>query len=41
MLSADELSWLNDYHTRVAETLAPLVNDATQDWLATATAPIV
>ena len=41
MLSADELSWLNDYHARVAETLAPLVNDATQDWLATATAPIV
>ena len=37
MLTADELAWLNAYHSRVAETLGPLVDDETLGWLATAT----
>ena len=40
MLTGNELRWLNDYHTRVAETLSPLVDTATQDWLVEATAPL-
>jgi Xaa-Pro aminopeptidase len=40
MLTEDELRWINDYHTRVAETLSPLVDTATQDWLVEATAPL-
>ncbi|MBT3396431.1 MAG: M24 family metallopeptidase, partial [Alphaproteobacteria bacterium] len=38
MLTAEELRWLNDYHARVAETLGPLVDSETTDWLAEATA---
>ena len=42
MLTADERAWLDDYHARVAETLAPLLADdaATLAWLRAATAPI-
>jgi Xaa-Pro aminopeptidase len=40
MLTEDELRWLNDYHTRVADTLSLLVDTATQDWLMEATAPL-
>jgi Xaa-Pro aminopeptidase len=40
LLSADEISWLDDYHARVAATLAPLLDPDTQRWLVSATAPI-
>ncbi len=42
MLTADERAWLDTYHTRVAQTLAPLLADdaATLAWLRAATAPI-
>ena len=42
MLTADERAWLDDYHARVAQTLAPLLADdaATLAWLRAATAPI-
>ena len=42
MLTADERAWLDAYHARVAETLAPrLAGDAaTLDWLEAATAPL-
>ena len=42
MLTADERAWLDAYHARVAETLAPLLADdaATLAWLRTATAPL-
>ncbi|MEC8025136.1 MAG: M24 family metallopeptidase C-terminal domain-containing protein, partial [Myxococcota bacterium] len=40
MLSASELEWLNTYHARVRETLMPLVDDVTAEWLKTATAAI-
>ena len=42
MLTADERAWLDGYHARVAETLAPLLADdaATLAWLRTATAPL-
>ena len=42
MLTADERAWLDAYHARVAETLAPLLADdtATLAWLRAATAPL-
>ncbi len=40
LLTAQELEWLNAYHARVRETLTPLVDSATADWLGTVTAAI-
>jgi Xaa-Pro aminopeptidase len=40
LLDADELCWLNAYHTRVRETLTPLVDPDTAKWLAAVTEPI-
>ena len=40
MLSADELSWLNDYHTRVRHEVRPHLDEATKAWLERATAPL-
>ncbi len=39
-LSAAEIAWLNRYHRRVNDTLAPIVDPATRTWLAHATAAI-
>jgi len=40
MLTADERGWLDAYHARVRETLAPLVDVATRAWLMAATVPL-
>jgi Xaa-Pro aminopeptidase len=40
LLNAGERSWLDAYHRRVAETLAPLVDDATRAWLHGAAQPL-
>ena len=40
LLTAGEVSWLNDYHARVAKALDPLVDEATRAWLAVATRPL-
>lgn len=40
MLNDDEKNWLNAYHTRVRETLSPLVDDPTRAWLVDATRPL-
>jgi Xaa-Pro aminopeptidase len=40
LLDADEIAWLDAYHARVRETIAPLVDGETANWLAGATAPI-
>jgi len=40
MLNADEIAWLNAYHARVRDTLAPLVDVGTRAWLITATVPL-
>src|SRR5262249_46182404 len=37
LLTHEEIVWLDIYHARVAETLAPLVDDATRPWLKQAT----
>jgi len=37
LLSAGERQWLNDYHRRVRETVAPQVDEPTRAWLAEAT----
>lgn len=37
LLSADEISWLDTYHARVHDTIAPLVDEATRSWLGAAT----
>jgi Xaa-Pro aminopeptidase len=40
LLNADETAWLNAYHARVREALAPLLDAATRAWLITSTAPL-
>ncbi len=40
LLTADERQWLNDYHARVRETLAPLLPADIQDWFENATRAI-
>ncbi len=40
LMNGVELDWLDAYHARVNDTLAPLVDSATRTWLAAATAPI-
>jgi Xaa-Pro aminopeptidase len=33
MMTAEEIAWLDTYHSRVRDTLAPLVDEPTRDWL--------
>ena len=40
MLTAKERHWLDSYHERVRELVAPLVDDETRVWLAAATRPV-
>jgi Xaa-Pro aminopeptidase len=40
MLTAEEARWLDRYHARVAQSLAPLLDPPTRAWLEAATAPI-
>ena len=40
MLTAREISWLNDYHARVRRTLTPLLNKGESEWLRRATRPL-
>ncbi len=40
LMTADEITWLNAYHTRVRETLSPKVDDTTKAWLEEATRTI-
>lgn len=39
-LSRDERDWLDAYHARVREALAPLLDDQARDWLIRATEPL-
>jgi Xaa-Pro aminopeptidase len=39
-MTADEIAWLDSYHARVAETLTPLLDKETANWLANATRPL-
>ena len=38
LLTADEIAWIDAYHTRVRETLTPALDDRTAAWLAEETA---
>jgi Xaa-Pro aminopeptidase len=40
-LSLEELDWLDRYHARVREMIAPLVDAETRSWLDAATAPLI
>jgi Xaa-Pro aminopeptidase len=40
LMTADEIAWLDGYHARVRETLAPLVAAETSGWLEAATRPL-
>jgi Xaa-Pro aminopeptidase len=40
LLGAEDVRWLDDYHARVAATLAPLVDAETRAWLTAATRPL-
>ncbi len=37
LLRADEIAWLNDYHTEVRDRLMPRVRSDARDWLETRT----
>lgn len=40
LMSREEIEWLDDYHQRVRETLAPRVNSDAREWLYAVTAPL-
>ncbi len=40
LLSAEEAAWLDGYHARVREEIAPLLDGAAKAWLEAATAPL-
>lgn len=40
LLDPDERRWLDRYHARVREVIAPLVDPSTRDWLYVATRPL-
>ncbi len=40
-MTPDETAWLDSYHARVAETVGPLVDKDTANWLAAATRPLL
>jgi Xaa-Pro aminopeptidase len=40
LLTEDEIAWLNAYHARVRDEIAPLVDAQTRAWLARATATV-
>ncbi|MEQ8347615.1 MAG: aminopeptidase P family protein [Sneathiellaceae bacterium] len=40
LLSRAEIAWLDDYHATVRDSLTPLLDKETADWLAVATAPL-
>jgi Xaa-Pro aminopeptidase len=40
LMAADEIAWLDAYHTRVAESLKALVSSETRPWLEAATKPL-
>jgi Xaa-Pro aminopeptidase len=40
-MTVDEIAWLDSYHARVAETVGPLVDKDTANWLAEATRPLL
>jgi Xaa-Pro aminopeptidase len=40
LMTADEIAWLNGYHTAVAAKLTPLVTPDTRAWLEAATRPL-
>ena len=40
LLTAAEVAWLDGYHARVRNTLAPLVDAQTKNWLEAATRPL-
>lgn len=40
LMTPDELTWLNDYHRQVYESLSPLLDEEHRTWLAEATRPL-
>jgi Xaa-Pro aminopeptidase len=40
LMTAEEIAWLDGYHARVRDTLAPLVDEPTRAWLRGACAPL-
>jgi len=40
LMTADEIAWLDAYHARVAQMIAPLVAADTREWLDAATRPL-
>jgi Xaa-Pro aminopeptidase len=41
LMTIGEIAWLDDYHARVAATIAPLVDQQTETWLRAMTQPLL
>jgi Xaa-Pro aminopeptidase len=41
LMTIGEIAWLDAYHARVAETIAPLVDKQTEEWLRAMTQPLL
>jgi len=41
LMTIGEIAWLDNYHARVAETIAPLVDKQTESWLREMTQPLL
>jgi Xaa-Pro aminopeptidase len=41
LMTIGEIAWLDDYHARVAETIAPMVDKETESWLRAMTQPLL
>jgi Xaa-Pro aminopeptidase len=39
-MTQDEIAWLDTYHARVRDMLAPLLDEPTRAWLSGACAPL-
>ncbi|PKU87074.1 Xaa-Pro aminopeptidase [Dendrobium catenatum] len=40
LMTPEEISWVNSYHSTCKEVLAPYLNDQEMEWLKKATEPI-
>ena len=40
LMTAGEIAWLDAYHARVRDSLTPVVDAPTREWLMAATAPL-
>ena len=40
LMTSSEIAWFDRYHARVRDTLSPIIDEKTRQWLSSATAPV-